>query len=87
MGLQLIQELFSKASGQSPIDFPEPLPIKAYGKVALDQSVPLLAATAALYPGDGIVSDKPERMENYDQACVDHSVSVQNVQELWKMDL
>lgn len=66
--MQLIRDLFTEMSGRDPIDFPEPLPIKAYGSVSLDDYVPLLEALPQLYPGDGIASALPERMENYDQA-------------------
>ena len=38
------------------------------GGVNLPDSVPLLDALPQLYPGDAIISEKPERMENYDQA-------------------
>ncbi len=55
-------------SGKKPIDFPEPLPILGYGKVSLDHVVSLRDALPELYPGDGILSEFPERMENYDQA-------------------
>lgn len=66
--LQLIRDLFIEMSGQDPIEFPEPLPIKAYGSVRLNDFVPLLDALPQLYPGEGIASAAPERMENYDQA-------------------
>ena len=66
--MQLIRDLFAKASGVKPIDFPKPLPLQGYGRVNLPDSVPLLDALPQLYPGDGIISEKPERMENYDQA-------------------
>ena len=67
--MQLIRDLFTKMSGKAPIDFPKPLPLVDYGKVSLVDSISLMNALPELYPGDGIVSEKPERMENYDQAC------------------
>jgi hypothetical protein len=66
--MQLIRDLFRKASGVEPIDFPEPLPISAYGRVSLQDSLSLLKALPQLYSGDGIISEKPQRMENYDQS-------------------
>lgn len=66
--VQLIRALFTRLSGKKAIDFPEPLPIKSYGTVSLDESSLLLDAVAQLYPGDGIFSQFPQRMENYDQA-------------------
>ena len=68
--LQLIRDLFAKTSGRQPITFPRPLPLLGYGKVRLDKAVPLLKALEDLYPGDGIVSELPQRMEQYDQASV-----------------
>ena len=72
--LQLIRDLFTKMSGKAPIDFPKPLPLIGYGKVSLGDSISLMDALPELYPGDGIVSEKPERMENYDQACAPTSM-------------
>lgn len=50
------------------MDFPKPLPILSYGKVSLDKALSMRDALAQLHPGDGIVSDVPQRMENYNQA-------------------
>lgn len=66
--MQLIRDLFHKASGKEPIEFPKPIPLLDYGKVSLDASISLLDALAEVYPGDGIPAEQPSRMENYDQA-------------------
>lgn len=66
--LQLIRDVFSRATGNQPIDFPEYLPLRDFGEVQLKESVTLLHALKDLHPGEGVYSKSPERMENYNQA-------------------
>ena len=65
--MQLIRDLFTKTSGKQPIDFPKPLPILDYGRVPLTEAISLVEALPQLFPGGGIKSEYPERMENYNQ--------------------
>ncbi|KAK9809058.1 hypothetical protein WJX72_008691 [[Myrmecia] bisecta] len=64
---QILRDVIKKHTGVEPPAPLPPPPVHAYGKVDLSEAVSLLEALPQLYPGDGIITDKPDIMEEYGQ--------------------
>jgi len=64
---QAVRDVIEAHTGATPPPLPPQPPAAPYGRVALDQSVPLLGALPVLAPGDGAPARTPERMEAFGQ--------------------
>ena len=88
---QMLRAAISSHTGAKEADWPENIPLAAYGTVNMSEAAPLLSAISRLFPGEGIPSHQPKNMEEYDQGCslslvdVTHAYLVYTLATIWKV--
>lgn len=63
----MLRAAIASHTGIKEAEWPQNIPTAMYGTVNMTEAVPLLTAVARLFPGDGIPSEQPKNMEEYDQ--------------------
>lgn len=68
--LQMLRKAISEHTGEKERPWPKDVPTADYGGVNMSSSLPLLDAVKFLFPGEGIATDSPTNMEEYNQGLV-----------------
>ena len=67
----MLRQAISKHTGEKEREWPKDIPTADYGEVNMTNSLPLLDAVPHLFPGEGIATDSPKNMEEYNQGWDD----------------
>ncbi len=63
----MLRKAISQHTGEKEGAWPPDIPTADYGTVNMSSSLPLLEAVPQLWPGEGIATDSPKNMEEYNQ--------------------
>ena len=63
----MLRKAISEHTGEKERNWPEAIPTANYGGINMSDSLPLLEAVQHLFPGEGIATDSPKNMEEYNQ--------------------
>ena len=63
----MLRKAISEHTGEKEREWPKDIPTADYGEVTMTTSMTLLEAVPYLFPGEGIATDSPTNMEEYNQ--------------------